>query len=305
VPGADAESPDLLDEGIGRFLAQVEIEKGQSPLTGRTYRRHIGRFTQFVRQVGRKSWDQVRADDLHAWLLREKEQGAHVNSLYIAVASLRAFFKFAHAENWTQDFSHVLDLPRRWESLPHALEAGEIEKLLQAADLKTDYGVRDRAILELFYASGLRLAEMERLNLGDIRWEIGVVRTHGKGNKERLVPVGRQALGWLRRWLAQARPAFAREGTENALFLSRRGRRISRETIALTVRRLAKRARIPKRVTPHMLRHSFATHLLAHGADLRVIQEMLGHSNIETTQIYTHVDRSQLQKIHRSHHPRA
>ncbi|MBI4025460.1 MAG: tyrosine recombinase [Verrucomicrobia bacterium] len=302
-----AQSParDVLSDGVAAFLTQVRIEKGQSELTARTYQRHIARFLAFVRKVGRRSWADVKPDDVHAWLMEEKEKGFHINTLYIALASVRAIFKYAHAEGWTGDFSALLELPRRWESLPHALDPSEIERLIRAPDLKSDFGVRDRAILEMFYASGLRLAEMARLQLGDIQWDLGVIRITGKGNKQRLVPVGRQALGWLRRYIQEFRPKFVKKQTGGELFLSRRGGGVSRETLALTVRRLAKRARIEKRVTPHMLRHSFATHLLAGGADLRVIQEMLGHSSIETTQIYTHVDRSQLQKTYRAFHPRA
>ncbi len=300
--GNKAES-NTLDEGVAKFLVQVQIEKGQSVLTAKTYQRHIHRFVLFARKAGRRSWAEVKPEDVHAWLMEEK--GFHVNSLYIAMASLRAFLKYAHSENWTDDFSPVLDLPRRWESLPHALERVEIEKLLNAADLKSDFGIRDRAVLELFYSSGLRLAELTRLKLGDIQWDLGVIRVTGKGNKQRVVPVGRQALGWLRRYISEVRPKHTRERTGSELFLSKRGKGISRESLALTVRRLAKRARIGKRITPHILRHSFATHLLAGGADLRVIQEMLGHSNIETTQIYTHVDNSQLRKTHRAFHPRS
>lgn len=287
------------------FLTQVRIEKGQSDLTARTYQRHLDGFRAFARKVGRASWGDVTVEDAQAWLAQLKKRGFHINTLYIALASLRAMFKYTHTEGWTQDFSQVLDLPRRWENLPHALDPTDIEKLLNAAELDTDRGVRDRAILELFYASGLRLAELARLQLGDVQWELGVVRVTGKGGKQRVVPVGKQAIGWLKRYLRDIRPNFVTERTGSNMFLSRRGTGVSRETVALTVRRLAKRAGIGKRVTPHMLRHSFATHLLAGGADLRVIQEMLGHSSIETTQIYTHVDRGQLQKTHRDFHPRA
>ncbi len=294
-----------LTDAVKMFLAQVRIEKGQSELTARTYRRHIEHFLTFLRQVGRQTWGDVKPDDIQAWLMEQKGFGYHINTLYVAVASLRAFFKYAYGEGWTADFSEVLNLPRQWENLPHALDPWEIEGLLKAPDLNSEHGIRDRAILELFYASGLRLAEMARLQLGDLQWELGVIRVTGKGNKQRIVPVGKQALGWLRRYIQESRFRYVKEKTGGDLFLSRRGRGISREMLALTVRCLAKRAGIRKRVTPHMLRHSFATHLLAGGADLRVIQEMLGHANIETTQIYTHVDNSQLQKIYRAFHPRA
>lgn len=214
------------------------------------------------------------------------------------------------------DLTPSLDLPRRWESLPHALDPSEIEQLIRAADLQTDLGIRDRTVIELFYASGLRLAEMASLKLNEIQWDLGVLRVVGKGNKQRVVPVGAEALGWMKRYLQDVRPKSPKAPDNPCFFLSLHGedRRsqskkgttgISRETLSLTIRRLASRAKLQKRITPHMLRHSFATHLLAGGADLRIIQEMLGHSSIETTQIYTHVDRNQLQRAYKAFHPRA
>lgn len=301
----DSLSPDSLDEVISAFLSQVAIEKGQSPLTVSTYRRNLLKFKVFLKKVGRTDWAQVTSEDIQAWLVDEKEHGAHVNSLYVAIASLRAFFKFTLAEKITGDFIQFLDLPRRWERLPHALTIQDIEKMIKAADVSTLLGIRDRTILELFYSSGLRLAELTFLQLGDIQWELGIVRVTGKGNKQRVVPVGKQALGWVKRYLNDVRPKFCREKTGSFLFLSARGTNLSRESIALTIRQLAKKAKIGKRITPHMLRHSFATHLLSGGADLRVIQEMLGHASIETTQIYTHVDQSHLQRTHKQFHPRS
>ncbi|MCC7519334.1 MAG: tyrosine recombinase [Verrucomicrobiae bacterium] len=304
-PGAVAEPPpDALDEGIARFLAHVRVEKGQSPLTAATYGRHLRRLAAFLRKGGRLDWRRADKEDLTAWILALKDRDAHPNTLFLALASARAFFRFAHAEGYAADLAPATNLPRRWESLPHALSAEEIERLLKAADLDTDLGVRDRAIIELFYASGLRLAELVRLETGDLQWELGVARVTGKGDKQRLVPVGEEALGWVRRYLRDVRVKLLGDSDCTRLFLARGGRGLSRESAALTIRRLAKRARIGKRVTPHMLRHSFATHLLQGGADLRAIQEMLGHASIETTQIYTHVDRRGLKEAHRRFHPR-
>jgi integrase/recombinase XerD len=294
-----------LLESVFAFLSQIRIEKGQSELTVQTYQRHIEDFVRFVHAIPRHSWDSVKPEDAHAWIMEKKEKGFHINTLYIAMASLKAFLKYGNREGLCSDFSDLLELPKRWEGLPHSLDPSEIDLLLKAADLTTDLGIRDRAVLELFYASGLRLSELAVVKLGDIQWEAGTIRIVGKGNKQRIVPVGRQALGWLRRYLQEVRPKLTREKGASELFLSTRGSGASRETLALTIRRLAKKAKIQKRVTPHMLRHSFATHLLAGGADLRVIQEMLGHASIETTQIYTYVDRQQLQKTYRTFHPRA
>ncbi len=304
VPPVAEPPPDALDEGIARFLAHVRIEKGQSPLTATTYGRHLRKLAAFLRKVGRNDWRQATKEDLTAWVLALKDRNAHPNTLFIALASARAFFRFAHAEGFAEDLTAVIDLPRRWESLPHALSPEEVERLLKAADLDTDLGVRDRAIVEFFYASGLRLAELVRIEVNDLQWELGVARVTGKGNKQRLAPIGDEAIGWIRRYLRDVRPKLLGDASSGRLFLARGGRGLSRESVALTIRRLAKRARIGKRVTPHMLRHSFATHLLQGGADLRAIQEMLGHASIETTQIYTHIDRRGLKDAHRRFHPR-
>ncbi|MDD2709011.1 MAG: tyrosine recombinase XerC [Verrucomicrobiae bacterium] len=294
-----------LRDTVESFLSFLQYEKGLSNLTAQTYRRHLLPLIIFLNKLNRAEWRQVTVDDLHAWLAERRKQGFRSNSLYLAVAALRAFFKFTHREGVSADFTDHLDLPHRLESLPHALSPAEIERLLNAANLSHPLGLRDRAILELFYSSGLRLAEMTRLELGDIRWELGIVRVLGKGSKERFVPVGREALHWVKRYMEELRPKLAGQQTCQALFVSRRRKGCCREIIKLTVRRAARRAGMKKRVTPHMLRHSFATHLLTGGADLRVIQEMLGHASIETTQIYTHVDQDRLRQIYRSFHPRA
>jgi integrase/recombinase XerD len=297
--------PDALQELLSGFLTFIRIEKGQSPLTSKTYERQLGSLMVFLRKLGRKSWEEAGVEDLQEWISSLKKFGYHVHTLHQAVAAARAFFKFASAEHQIEDLSRNLELPRRWESLPHSLTVEEMDLILKAPRLDEPIGVRDRAILELFYASGLRLAELPLLQVQDIQWELGVARVFGKGNKTRIVPVGKQALLWIRRYLNEIRPQWENERTGGELFLSIRGTRISRETVARTVRIMARRAGIQKRVTPHMIRHSFATHLLAGGADLRAIQEMLGHSNIDTTQIYTFVDQSQLSKTYRNFHPRA
>ncbi len=316
VMSISSEIPAALVERVSEFLTHVQLEKGQSALTADTYRRHLDDFMHFARQVGRAAWDQVKPDDAHAWLLQLKERNFHINTIYVALSSLRAFVKYAHSIGCMSDLTQSLDLPRRWESLPHALDPDEIEKLIRAADIQTELGIRDRAVIELFYASGLRLAEMASLKLADIQWELGVLRVIGKGNKQRVVPVGAEALGWMSRYRNEVRSKSPKAQKSDCFFLSFHGddkrnhgkkevKGISRETLALTIRRLAQRAKLQKRITPHMLRHSFATHLLAGGADLRIIQEMLGHSSIETTQIYTHVDRNQLQHAYKAFHPRA
>jgi integrase/recombinase XerD len=233
-------------------------------------------------------------------------------SVYLRIAALRAFYRFAETEQLLpENPAEHLSLPRRWTRLPKALSGEEIERLLQpeiAADARPKEAASslcDQAILELAYASGLRLAELSRLRLEQLHLDAGFVTVIGKGNKERVVPVGRQAVGALQRYLEAGRPRLVSPRSPGMVFLTRRGTPFAPVTLWLRVKRRAARAGIERNVTPHMLRHSFATHLLDHGADLRVIQELLGHASIATTEVYTHVSGQRLQEVHRKFHPRA
>jgi integrase/recombinase XerD len=226
-------------------------------------------------------------------------------SLYLEIAALRAFYRFAENEKLLPvNLAENLSLPGRWKRLPKALTAQEVEKLLTPETPETPQNLCDQAVLELAYASGLRLAELRGARLEQLHLEAGFINVIGKGNKERVVPLGRKAVDALKRYLAAGRPKLVTPRSPAAVFLTRRGTPFAAVTLWLRIKQRVRRAGISRNVTPHMLRHSFATHLLEHGADLRVIQELLGHANIGTTEIYTHVANNRLREVHRKFHPR-
>jgi integrase/recombinase XerD len=227
-------------------------------------------------------------------------------SLYLEIAALRAFYRFAENEKLLAlNVAENLSLPRRWQRLPKALTNQEIEKLLAPEIPETPPRLCDQAVLELAYASGLRLAELRNLRLEQLHLEAGFINVIGKGNKERVVPVGRKAVEALDHYLDAGRPKLVTSRSPANVFLTKRGTPFASVTLWLHIKRRVRRADIARNVTPHMLRHSFATHLLEHGADLRVIQELLGHATISTTEVYTHVARSRLRDVHRKFHPRS
>ena len=227
-------------------------------------------------------------------------------SIYLEIAAFRAFYKFAENEKLLPaNVAENLSLPRRWQRLPKALTNVEIGKLLTPETPATPEALCDQAILELAYASGLRLSELKNLRLEQLHLDAGFINVVGKGNKERVVPVGRKAVEALDRYLADGRPKFVTPKSTAAVFLTKRGTPFAAVTLWLRIKRRVRRTGVERNITPHMLRHSFATHLLEHGADLRVIQELLGHADISTTEIYTHVAGSRLREIHRKFHPRA
>jgi integrase/recombinase XerD len=262
-------------------------------------------------------WELVELGHLTAFLQFERERPvAHQaedsprqlsgESIYLEIAALRAFYKFAEKEKLLpQNIAEHLSLPRRWKRLPKALTNAEVEQLLSPEQPETPQTLCDQAILELAYASGLRLAELRNLRLEHLHLDAGFINAVGKGNKERVVPAGRKAVDALSRFLAAGRPALVTPRSPGTVFLTKRGTAFAPVTLWLRIKRRARRSGISRNVTPHMLRHSFATHLLDHGADLRVIQELLGHASISTTEIYTHVTGNRLRDIHRKFHPRS
>ena len=226
-------------------------------------------------------------------------------SVYLEIAALRVFYRFAESEKLLPtNIAENLSLPRRWKRLPRALTNSEIELLLKPESPETPQNLCEQAVLELAYASGLRLAELRAVRLEQLHLEAGFINVIGKGNKERVVPVGRKAVESLQRYLEASRPKLVTSRSPGAVFLTRRGTPFAPVTLWLRIKNRARRAGIERNITPHMLRHSFATHLLEHGADLRVIQELLGHANINTTEVYTHVAGSRLREVHRKFHPR-
>jgi len=307
----------MMQNLVEDFLQFLRHERGQSDNTARTYAALLGRFTNWAAGQKLTDWKQVELKHLMAFLQQErtrpladepKESLKRLSSesVYLEIAALRAFYRFAENEKLlTVNVAENLSLPRRWKRLPKALTNEEIDRLLAPETPESPESLCDLAVLELAYASGLRLSELTHLRLEQLHLEAGFVNVIGKGNKERVVPVGRKAVEAINRYLAAGRPRRVRPQSPANVFLTRRGTPFAAVTLWLRIKKRAGRAGIARNLTPHMLRHSFATHLLERGADLRVIQELLGHANISTTEIYTHVAGSRLREIHRKFHPRA
>jgi len=299
------------------FLQHVRNERGQSEQTEKTYAGLLQRFVGWAGEQHISRWEQVELCHLIAFLLHEQQRQLanepensprrlSTSSIYLEIAALRAFFRFAEAEKLLpKNLAENLSLPRRWKRLPKALTDDEIEQLLSWVNGETPSDLCDQAILELAYASGLRLTELCKLRLEQLHPDAGFVTVIGKGNKERVVPVGRQALAALGRYIEVGRPKLIKPRSPGNIFLTQRGTPFARVTMWLRIKKRVQRAGISRNVTPHMLRHSFATHLLERGADLRIIQELLRHASISTTAIYTHVARQQLSDVYQRFHPRA
>ncbi|MFO8015374.1 MAG: site-specific tyrosine recombinase XerD [Phycisphaerae bacterium] len=292
---------------VDAFLDYLTIECGLSVNTIQAYQRDLGRLAAFlgVDEDG-QGWEAASGDDVIAFLMAEKQRGCAVPTVSRALVAARMFFRYLSAERLVpSDPTEHLESPRLWQTLPEVLDRKAVDRLLAAPDPAHDrLPRRDRAVLEFLYATGARASETADLTLDSVSREGGYVHCVGKGRKERIVPVGRRALEALDAYLAEERPRLDRRGDAH-LFLTHSGRRLGRETIWRLVKKYARRAGVSPRVSPHTLRHSFATHLLEGGADLRAVQEMLGHVDIATTQVYTHVDPSRLKAIHRKFHPRA
>jgi len=299
------------------FLQYLRHERGQAEHTQKTYAALLLQFTRWAEKHGISDWPQVELKHLMSFLQHERERplaGEPIESVkrlssesvYLEIAALRAFYRFAETEKLVPvNVAENLSLPRRWKRLPKALTDQEIAKVLAPEMPETPDNLCDQAILELAYASGLRLAELCSLRLEQLHLEAGFINVIGKGNKERVVPVGRKAVEAIQRYLSAGRPKRVTAKSPANVFLTRRGTRFATVTLWLHIKQRVRRADVARNITPHMLRHSFATHLLEHGADLRVIQELLGHANISTTEIYTHVTGNRLRDIHRKFHPRA
>jgi len=298
------------------FLQHLRHERGQAEHTQKTYASLLNAFVTWAAKQHLRDWQAIELRHLMDFLQHERQRIlAHQpkdsarrlsnESIYLQIAALRAFYRFAENEKLLPvNVAEHLSLPRRWKRLPKALTDAEIRKLLEPQPPETPEGLCDQAVLELAYASGLRLAELRGVRLEQLHLEAGFLNVIGKGNKERVVPVGRKAVAALERYLEAGRPKLVTPRSPAAVFLTLRGTPFAHPTLWLRIKKRAARAGISRNITPHMLRHSFATHLLEHGADLRVIQELLGHANISTTEIYTHVTGNRLRDVHRKFHPR-
>ena len=295
-------TPAFLLERFDEFLT---LEQGASPRTHDAYGRDLDRFATYVLARGATSPSEVSARLLREYVYHLKDLGLAPASIRRNVSAVRTYFRFLLAEGRVvRDPSERLETPRRWRALPEVLTVAEVERLLGAPTLDEPLAFRDRALLELAYGAGLRVSEWISLGVKDVLFEDQLVRVFGKGAKERLVPIGRSAVGAVAVYLRELRPRLAGAGGRGILLLNARGEPLTRMGAWKILRKYVDKAGITKRVSPHTLRHSFATHLLEGGADLRAVQEMLGHADISTTQIYTHVDREYLRSVHKQFHPR-
>lgn len=290
---------------VERFDDFLALEQGASVETSKAYKLDIARFVTYASVKGAKVPADIGAKTLREYVYHLKDLGLSPASIRRNVSAVRTYFKFLLGEgHLVRDPSERLETPRKWRTLPDVLGVDEIEKLLTAPSLDEPFAFRDRAMLELAYGAGLRVSEWISLSVRDVMLQDHLVRVFGKGAKERLVPIGRRAIGAIAIYLRELRPKLEKGEGKGVLFLNARGEPMSRMGAWKILRKYVDQVGITKTVTPHTLRHSFATHLLEGGADLRAVQEMLGHVDISTTQIYTHVDREYLRTVHKQFHPR-
>ncbi len=293
----------LVDE----FLAYLSLERGYARKTIEAYAADLNDFLSFLEEKGIADLSGLKTPYVLLYLAKLRQRGLSPETIARRLSALRGFFKFLALEHGlAENPLALIEGPKLSRRLPVVLTPEEVERLLQAPDPNHPIGLRDRAMLELLYASGLRVSELVGLKLFDLNLEVGFVRVKGKGDKERLVPLGTFAQEMIKRYLKEARPRFLkRRPDEPQLFLNRRGRPLSRQRFWQIIKAYALKAGLdPRQITPHVLRHSFATHLLERGADLRTVQLMLGHANLATTQIYTHVQAETLRRVHERFHPR-
>lgn len=304
IPPDRPEDSSFFTTALPLFLDYLTVEKGLAELSVQAYRRDLRHFGHFFQEQGLEP-GRVERRDLVRYFQSLRAAGLSARSVARALAALRGLFRFLVSEkHLDKDPTENLENPKLWSNLPKTLQTSEVEALLAAPDSATRVGIRDRAMLELLYATGLRVSELIGLRIDDLVLDAGFLRTVGKGSKERIVPFGDTARDAVVEWIEKSRPTFD-SGQDPSLFLSNRGRALTRQAVWHRIVTCARKAGIRTAISPHMLRHSFATHLLENGADLRSVQMMLGHADISTTQIYTHVSRARLQALYDRMHPRA
>jgi len=293
---------DLIEE----FLNYLVVERGLAGNTIYAYRSDLYKYADFLQSKKKRlHMNEVERNDIRDYMVFQKEHALSSNSISRSLVAIKVLHRFLVREKYIkEDITSVLDSPKLWKHLPETLSLAEIEEIVKKPNARNWLGLRDKAVLELMYASGLRVSELVNLSIDNVNLEVGFLRCTGKGNKERIVPVGKQAQNAIEKYLLKSRIRLKKPGSPNTLFLSRLGKKISRQSFWKMIKKYARLAGIKKDITPHTLRHSFATHLLERGADLRVVQEMLGHADIATTQIYTHINKERLKSIHHKFHPR-
>jgi integrase/recombinase XerD len=295
-----------LNRLIDRFLTYLTAVKGLSKNTLESYGRDILKFAVFLEEKDITGIEQVGYNHILDFLTHLKEMGLRPKSISRALISIRQFFKFLLTEGFIDsDPAFFIRTPKIKRVLPEVLSIEDVEKLLSSPEESSPEGIRDKCMLEVLYATGIRVSELVELRLNDVNFELGYIIAYGKGSKERIVPIGDKAKNKLKEYLDISRPKLLKSRTSVNLFVTRLGKKMTRQGFWKIVKTYSKKSGITKKISPHTLRHSFATHLLERGADLRAIQIMLGHSDISTTQIYTHIERGRLKEVHKKYHPRS
>ena len=288
------------------YLHYLKVERGLSENTINSYGIDLKLFLEYLRENEIPSFKQVNKEVIVNYMQSEKNNNKANSSILRSVSSLRKFFQYLAQEKIIEkDPMLLIDTPKKKQHLPQVLTKEEVEKLLRSPNTGQVLGLRDRVMLELMYATGLRISDIINLKLEDLHLTMGTLQTLGKGHKERIVPVGDEAIKWVNRYLEEARPKLLKQKRSNYLFLNFHGNNLTRQGVWKNLKAEVRKAGIQKNITPHTLRHSFATHILENGADLRIVQELLGHADISTTQIYTHLSNKQLADIYNRAHPRA
>ncbi len=294
-----------MRELIETFLSYLSVERGLSRNTIVSYKEDLNFYMNFLESHAVNVLSKSSKDDIINFMLSQKDKGLSSSSVARRLAAIKTFYRFLGREKILKDDpTTLIDSPKLWKKIPETLSVNEVEKLISQPNIRDKQGLRDRAILETMYATGMRVSEAVNLKKDNVNMDIGFLRCVGKGNKERVIPLGKKAIGVIQKYLKFSRPRLLKNKECECLFVSRFGKKISRQSFWKIIKKYSREAGIKKSIKPHILRHSFATHLLERGADLRSVQEMLGHSNISTTQIYTHVSKDRLKAIHRMFHPR-
>ncbi len=295
-----------MNEEINDYLHYLTIERGLSLNTRKSYERDLLQYLHYLEDEQITSWQDVDRYVVINYLEKMHDEKKAPATVTRMITSLRRFHQFLRQERLTDhDPMQHIDTPKKVQKLPSTLSLTEVERLIETPDTTQNLGIRDRAILEVMYATGMRVSELVGLKLSDLHLSLGLVQTLGKGDKERIIPLGDYAIQWLERYVDEARPLLVANPSETHVFVNHHGTGLSRQGIWKNLKQLVREAGINKEVTPHTLRHSFATHLLENGADLRTVQELLGHADISTTQIYTHITKKRMTDVYKQHFPRA
>jgi integrase/recombinase XerD len=294
-----------MDEFIKEFMDYLSVERGLSRNTLESYGRDLAKYTAYLKKNGIDDLNRVKRPDIQDFLMSLKDDKLNSSSIARNLVAIKVLHRYLTSQRLLkEDVTSVIETPKLWKTLPDVLDLDEVEAMIDSPNTRLKQGLRDKAALELMYATGMRVSELVNLKLTDLHMDMGFVKCLGKGQKERIIPVGAKAKEALQKYIEKARPKFLKKADGGALFLTRLGKSMSRQSFWMVIKYYVRAARIKKHVTPHTLRHSFATHLLQRGADLRIVQELLGHANISTTQIYTHINKERLKQIHQKFHPR-